>query len=366
MEPFNPRRLNSLFASFLTKKIAVVGDLMLDRYFWGRVARISPEAPVPVVEVDSEASRLGGAANVAHNIASLGATPLIIGVVGQDEGGEIIRSLAREAGFPDEGILSDVSRPTTCKSRVIAHNQHVVRIDKESKRDIDETTIDRILSILEQNVDSLDAIILEDYNKGVIVRSLIHNIISLAKRHDLIVAVDPKFNNFFEYQGVTVFKPNRKEAEEALGMRLNTSEGINAAGRMLLNRLSAENILLTLGEQGMSLFRQSGEVHSVPTKARKVADVSGAGDTVISTLTTALAGGASMEEAAVLANYAGGIVCGEVGIVPINPDALREAVLEESTSFPPYDDSNSISSNILGQAPGSKDFIHSNWTNKFS
>lgn len=331
METISTQRLDSLFNAFSGKRIAIVGDLMLDRYYWGKVARMSPEAPVPVVEVESEASRLGGAANVAHNIASLGGIPLIFGTVGQDDAAVLFRKLACEAGFSSEGILDDPSRPTTCKIRVIAHHQHVVRIDRESKCEVDAHIVRQILASLERQIRSLDAIILEDYNKGTLTKSLIQKAIEIAHRHHVRIAVDPKFDNFFEYSGVTIFKPNRKEAEEALGMRLNSPENIEIAGREILKRLNAENVLLTLGDQGMSLFSRSGEILNVPTKAWSVADVSGAGDTVISTLTIALAGGATMPEAATLANYAAGVVCSEVGIVPISLPALRKSVLEEGT-----------------------------------
>jgi D-glycero-beta-D-manno-heptose-7-phosphate kinase len=330
MEMMSRQRLDGLFNAFSGKRIAIIGDLMLDRYYWGRVARISPEAPVPVVEIESEASRLGGAANVAHNIASLGGIPLMFGTVGRDDAGTLFRELAHAAGFSVEGVFEDPSRPTTCKTRVIAHNQHVVRIDRESKSEVDETIAGSILNLLGRQIGSLDAIILEDYNKGVLVKPLIRAAIELARRNRVMVAVDPKFDNFFEYAGVTVFKPNRKEAEEALGMRLNTAESVEAAGREILKRLNAENVLLTLGDEGMSLFQQSREALSVPTKAWSVADVSGAGDTVISTLTIALAGGATIQEAATLANYAAGIVCAEVGIVPIDCKSLREAVLRDA------------------------------------
>ena len=330
MVRFTSQGLRRLLEQFRGKRLAVVGDLMLDRYYWGDVMRISPEAPVPVVEVKSESVRLGGAANVANNIATLGGVPLMIGVVGADAGGEALRSLSREVGFSEEGIITDSSRPTTVKTRVIAHHQHVVRIDQESKQEIERATEDRLLQVLRSESSSLSAIILEDYNKGVATKRVIHEVVKLARERSIPITVDPKFNNFFEYQGVTVFKPNRKETEEALGLRLDSPESIERAGRELLKRLKASNVLLTLGERGMSLFTTDGASFSVATRARHVADVSGAGDTVISTLTMALAGGASMQEAASLANYAGGVVCGEVGIVPIDPEALYNAILEDS------------------------------------
>jgi rfaE bifunctional protein kinase chain/domain len=328
---FTHSRLQTLIGNLSGKRVAVIGDLMLDRYYWGSVARISPEAPVPVVEVESESTCLGGAANVANNIASLGGTPLMIGVAGEDEAGREMLSIVAENKFPGEGLLVDSSRPTTVKTRVIANHQHVVRVDREVKQEISQEMQGKILDVLRRNVKSLDAIIIEDYNKGVIVKSLIHEIIGFAKRNGFIVTVDPKFNNFFEYKQVTVFKPNRKETEEALGVRLHDQESVDRAGKDLVEKLEAENVLLTLGERGMTLVERSGAAVHVPTMARRVADVSGAGDTVISTLTMALAAGATVREASMLANFAGGIVCGEVGIVPIDVNVLRETVLESLT-----------------------------------
>ena len=330
---FTSSRLQTLFEDLAGKRVAVVGDLMLDRYYWGSVARISPEAPGPVVEVESESTRLGGAANVANNIACLGGTPLMVGVTGDDEAGKTLRGIASEGGFPGEGILVDSSRPTTVKTRVIAHHQHVVRVDREVKHEINEVIQGKILDVLRRNAGSLDAIIVEDYNKGVIVKSLIHELVQFAKKQRMIITVDPKFNNFFEYKNVTVFKPNRKETEEALGVRLHNQASVDRAGQALIEHLGAENVLLTMGEQGMTLFETGGAITHVPTTARKVADVSGAGDTVISTLTMALAAGATIQEASMLANFAGGIVCGEVGIVPIDKDMLR-ATVQESLNHP--------------------------------
>jgi rfaE bifunctional protein kinase chain/domain len=302
---------------------------MVDRYFWGSVNRISPEAPVPVVEVESQSTRLGGAANVANNVSSLGGIPMMIGVVGNDDGGKTLKGLIEESGFPTSGLVVDPERPTTIKTRVIAHHQHVVRIDHEVKHNISESIQGQILDVLRRELPTLDAVILEDYNKGVVVQDLIKEVVALARSKDIIVTVDPKFNNFFEYKHVTVFKPNRKESEEALGRRLSDRAAIELAGRDLLKALEAENILLTLGEEGMSLFERSGSVTHVSTHAKKVADVSGAGDTVISTLTMCLAAGAAIKEASALANIAGGVVCGEVGIVPIEKASLLEAIARQ-------------------------------------
>lgn len=325
-----PERLEQIQKGFAGKKIAVIGDLMLDRYYWGKVVRISPEAPVPIVEVEEESTRLGGAANVANNIASLGGIPVMIGVVGNDASAESLRSLVSEKGFPMDGLVVDDSRPTTIKTRVIAHSQHVVRIDQEEKVDLSAAVQERVLAVLKIQIQSLDGIILEDYNKGVLTKNLISAVIRLAKENKKTITVDPKFNNFFDYQGVSVFKPNRKETEEALGCRLRSMPEIEKATRELLAKLKAENVLLTLGEQGMILCEQNGAMAHVETKARHVADVSGAGDTVIATLTMALASGASVRESATLANYAGGIVCGEVGIVPIDKAILLQTILNDT------------------------------------
>jgi D-glycero-beta-D-manno-heptose-7-phosphate kinase len=330
MVNFTQSRLEAIQKGFAGKRIAVVGDLMLDRYFWGTVSRISPEAPVPVVEVDEESTRLGGAANVANNIASLGGVPIMIGVVGKDIGADILQNLIASNGFPTDGIVVDDSRPTTIKTRVIAHNQHVVRIDQEMKLDLNAGAQARVLACLHAQISTLDGIILEDYNKGVLTKGLIKSIISLAKDHKKTITVDPKFNNFFDYQGVSVFKPNRKEAEEALGRRLHKYQDMEAAALELFTRLQAENILLTLGENGMLLLEQNGSLAHVETKTRHVADVSGAGDTVIATLTMAMVAGASVMESAALANYAGGVVCGEVGIVPIDKSVLMQTILKDA------------------------------------
>jgi rfaE bifunctional protein kinase chain/domain len=299
---------------------------MIDKYVWGTVVRISPEAPVPVVEVNTETERLGGAANVANNIQSLGGIPVLFGVVGNDANGARLLQLVEQQGCTTEGIVTDESRPTTIKTRVIAHNQHVVRIDSEQKKEISAAIQEKILTVLRHIIGGLDAIIFEDYNKGVIAASLITHVIELARKNNTIVTVDPKFNNFFSYRNVTVFKPNIKEAEEALGRKLLTDADVDKAGKELLERLQAENVLITRGEKGMSLFDRSGAVVTVPTQAQKVADVSGAGDTVIATLTLALAGGATLHEAALLANHAAGVVVAEVGIVPIKPAALLHSV----------------------------------------
>ena len=324
------QKLDKLRNNLGGQKIAVIGDMMLDCYFRGDVKRVSPEAPVPVVEVENEFFRFGGAANVALNILKLGGVPIPIGVIGNDNDGRIFTSLLNEADMIFDGIIEDTSRPTTAKTRVIAGNQHVVRIDKESKENISHETEKKLLEYLSSNIHHLQGIILQDYNKGVLTRTFIKNIIELASKKNVLVTVDPKFNNFFEYKNVTVFKPNKKEAEDILGMKIKSNEDITKAGRTILERSNALNVLLTLGAEGIAVFEKDKTEKRMETKARKVADVSGAGDTVISTLTMALAAGGDIIEASYLANYAAGIVCEEVGIVPIEIEKLFDAVEKDN------------------------------------
>jgi len=329
---FNHHRFSELKKKFKSKKIVVIGDMMLDTYLWGEVRRISPEAPVPVVEIGNEIYRFGGAANVALNIQKLGGTPIPIGVVGKDNDGIIFSSLLKEINIQDEGIIIDETRPTTAKTRVIADNQHVVRIDRESKEYLNRKNVNRIYDYLREISNTIDGIILQDYNKGVLSSALIERITGLAKSKKILVTVDPKFNNFFNYKNVTVFKPNRKEAEDVLGIKIKTDEDVKLAGKKLLEKLKAKYVLLTLGEEGIAVFEKGRAEKRMPTQAKKVADVSGAGDTVISTLSMALASGASIYEASYLANYAAGIVCEEVGIVPIELEKLFNKVFSENKS----------------------------------
>jgi D-glycero-beta-D-manno-heptose-7-phosphate kinase len=324
------KRLNSLFDAFSGKSVMVIGDLMLDRYFWGKVTRISPEAPVPVVEIDSESSRLGGAANVSYNVLSLGAKAVPVGVVGGDAEGELLKRMFRDKGLSADGIITDANRPTTVKTRVIAHHQHVVRTDRETRADISPELQERLLEYYESRLDGLDCIILEDYNKGLLVPGFIGRIVSRAREKGKMVLVDPKYDHFFDYRGVTLFKPNLKEASERLGLKLEDEASLREALGILLEKLECRSVLITLGERGMVLQERGRDILKVPTRAKKVHDVSGAGDTVIAVMAVVMAAGGTSEEAAVIANQAAGIVCGEVGIVPVEKAVLFQALSEEA------------------------------------
>lgn len=324
---FTEESLRSLIGKFAGKRIAVVGDLMLDRYYWGTVNRISPEAPVPVVEVESEQLRFGGAANVANNIRSLGGEPLLIGLIGDDHPGKTFVDMLKDNGLDPSGLVVDAGRPTTIKTRVIAAGQHVVRVDNESKLDCPEHLVHRIVDSVQYRIREFDAILIEDYNKGTVTLDVIRELTAIARKYGTVVTVDPKFNHFLEFKGVTLFKPNRRETEEVLGGRLRTRADVEEAGRRLIEMLNAQNVLLTLGERGMSLVEAGGGVTHLDSAAESVQDVSGAGDTVISTITLALAAGAGIVDACRLANCAAGVVVGQVGIVPVSPEQLLQATL---------------------------------------
>jgi rfaE bifunctional protein kinase chain/domain len=331
MTNISEERLTYLKNSFNGLKIAIVGDMMLDCYFRGEVKRISPEAPVPVLEVENEFYRFGGAANVALNILKLGGIPYPIGVIGNDNDGRIFLSLTEESKINLSGLIVDENRPTTAKIRVIAHNQHVVRIDKESKQYLSIDIEEKLMKYIEGNINYLDGIILQDYNKGVLTPTLIEKIISIASNNNKLITVDPKFNNFFLYKNVSVIKPNKKEAEDVLGLKLRNDNDITIAGNRILEKTNAAYVVLTLSEDGIAVIEKNKPIKRMATKAQSVADVSGAGDTVISTLTMALAAKANIIEASYLANFAGGIVCEEVGIIPIQQDKLFETIRKERT-----------------------------------
>ena len=330
MQYHNLARLKQVISKFNQAKVLVVGDLILDEFIWGNVSRISPEAPVPVVWVDSENFMPGGASNVANNIRSLGGQVHLAGVVGDDSRGEALRSLLRKKGVHCEGVFCDRQRPTTQKTRVIAHHQQVVRIDREDLKPIPESVTRQILSYIRQHIGSMDAVIIEDYGKGVVVPKLVEAIVRMAKKHKKIISVDPKETHFSYYRGVTTLTPNHHEAASAVGFKIKDDATLAKAGREMLKRLRCRSAIITLGESGMAIFEHGRKMVKIPTVAREVFDVSGAGDTVISVLTLALAGGASTLEAAHISNYAAGIVVGKVGVAVTTPPELLESIKKEA------------------------------------
>ncbi|MEJ2634771.1 MAG: bifunctional ADP-heptose synthase [Calditrichia bacterium] len=329
---FTEKRLQEIAANAEGKKIIVFGDLMVDEYLWGEVSRLSPEAPVPIINIASEQLRFGGAANVAYNLVGLKATPVLTGVVGNDRMGSVFLDMLRENNLPSDGIVVSDDRPTTVKTRIIGNNQHVARVDKESVLPLPNSVQEKLFDIFVSLIDDVSAIIIQDYNKGVAVPPLVEHITDLANRHGRYVTVDPKFENFFSFKNVTLFKPNTKEAEEALAIRIRDEADVKNAGADLLRSLNSRAVLITRGSRGMALFEQGEEPAFLDTRARKVADVSGAGDTVIATLTYALCGGATMKEAVTLSNYAAGLVCEEVGVVPVDLERLMTSILKSQNS----------------------------------
>lgn len=326
-------KLNSIINRASGKKILVLGDLMVDEYLWGEVSRLSPEAPVPIVDIAEEQLRFGGAANVANNLIGLQATPILVGVVGRDRMGDVFRGMLQKRNLPADGIVVAPERPTTVKTRIIGNDQHIARVDKETTGPISSEIQEALFKICVAYMEQIDAVIIQDYNKGVVVPQLVERITGLVNRQGKYITVDPKFENFLTFKNVSVFKPNTKETEEALALRIRSEADVLKAGRSLLEKLHSRAVLITRGAEGMALFEENGEVTFVETRARKVADVSGAGDTVIATLSFALAGGASMKEAVTLSNFAAGVVCEEVGVVPIEQKKLRKAVLKNRNNL---------------------------------
>jgi len=324
--PLSGSELKACIERFSRNRILVIGDIILDKYVWGHVSRISPEAPVPVVEVKQETKRLGGAANVLNNVASLGGHAILCGVVGDDRAGRGIVERVRSMGLPAEGIITVTDRPTSVKSRVVAHNQQVVRFDREDRRRVPQGGIERILDFIGPLRDEIDAIIVADYGKGVVSDGMMKGLRSLAWDSDTVIGVDPKTGNFDCYRGVHVLTPNHHEAGAYSGIEIEDEESLLEAGRRMLEGLEARSVLITQGKEGMTLFEREGTVVHIPTVARKVFDVTGAGDTVISTLCMGLAAGMDLRSASVVANFAAGIVVGELGTSTVSADELQSAV----------------------------------------
>ncbi|MFZ5801802.1 MAG: D-glycero-beta-D-manno-heptose-7-phosphate kinase [Candidatus Omnitrophota bacterium] len=328
--PVQRRRLFDIASRFSRCKILVLGDFILDQFVWGDVRRISPEAPVPVVDVKRESYMPGGALNTANNIHALKATVCPCGVVGRDLGGRLLLKAMRREGIDTGGVVYDPARPTSIKTRIIAHSQQVVRFDREAKGDVAEPLLRKVLKFIRQALPSFDAVIIEDYGKGVVQPYLLKEIIALAHRWKKPVLVDPKEKHFSYYQGVTVITPNRFEAAAAVEDAKSKGQmTVDEIGRKLLRFLKCQAVLITLGEDGMALFEKNGKGIKIPTAAREVYDVSGAGDTVIAVFGLSLAAGATMQEAALLSNLAAGIVVGKLGTATVSPSELA-GVLKEA------------------------------------
>ncbi len=335
------KNLKKIINKFNKAKILVLGDVILDEYIFGSVDRISPEAPVPVVWANKHTFTPGGAANVANNIRSLGGGVYLVGVIGKDKNANILLSELKRRKITTEGIFSDPRRHTTVKTRIVAGHQQVVRVDWEHTHSLPQKLNQGIIKFIKTNIDDFDAIIIEDYGKGVINMQLLQDLIVLSRSHKKIIAVDPKEEHFQYYQGVTSITPNRKELENAIRNlrikdtsnrfrfntdKLFTDKDIDSAAAEILKYLDLQSLLVTLGEQGMRLFEKNGRITHIPTVAQEVFDVSGAGDTVISTFTLALSCGASKLEAAHIANFAAGIVVGKLGTAVTTRKELLERI----------------------------------------
>lgn len=311
---------------FARTRILVMGDLMIDEYLVGRCRRISPEAPVPVVEVARREFRLGGAANVANNLRRLGASVSICAVTGQDGIGRLALEECGKCEIDSRGVFSDPSRPTTLKTRIIAHNQQIARTDIEKSVEIDDSIRKKVAGYLNANIADFDAVIISDYAKGFINKKLLDDVLPIIKKHKKITNVDPKVANFYHYRAVTCITPNRKELSDVLGYEVENEEKLASGGRAVLNDLSLSSLLVTLGESGMCLFTSDQKAYMFPACARAVYDVTGAGDTVISVFTLALAAGADYKSAAIISNIAAGEVVAKLGTSTVEPGELIDAI----------------------------------------
>ncbi len=317
---------DAIFRRFKESAVLVVGDIILDEFIWGKVDRISPEAPVPVVMVKNETQLLGGAANVVNNIRSLGGKVSLSGLVGGDERGRKILNILEEKGVPTRGVLIDPRRPTTVKTRIVAHSQQVVRFDRENQACLSQGFMESLVSYVRDTIPHTDAVVIADYGKGVVTEELVQAITQISKQQGKVVLLDPKTSRFHIYRDVTVVTPNSQEASLASGIEILDKRSLKEAGDKLLDRFNCEVVLITRGENGMALFERGKEAIYVPTTAREVFDVTGAGDTVIGVMALALAAGASFGEATVIANYAAGIVVGKVGTAAVTSGELKEAI----------------------------------------
>jgi rfaE bifunctional protein kinase chain/domain len=318
----DPSVLIKAVKAFPRKRILVLGDVMLDRFIWGAVTRISPEAPVPVVEIQTETTCLGGAANVVANIQSLGGKPVPLGVVGKDVEGLLLMEELRALRAPLGGMVMDRERFTIVKTRIIAHHQQVCRADREDRRPLSLRTQEAIKAHFRRLLPAAHAVILSDYAKGMLTPHLLNEIIPMARAANKIICVDPKMKNLGAYRRATVITPNTAETEIASGIAISDTRSLARAGKKILRQTGIQHLLVTRGEEGMALFEGKSRVTCIPTVAREVYDVTGAGDTVISTLALGLVAGLPILEAAMLANIAAGIVVGKLGTASVTPEEL--------------------------------------------
>ncbi|HNW59426.1 MAG TPA: D-glycero-beta-D-manno-heptose-7-phosphate kinase [bacterium] len=323
------KRIREHIAAMRRQRIMVIGDLMLDEFIWGKVSRISPEAPVPVVHVSRESSYPGGAANVARNLAEFGIPAAMCGVTGRDFNGHKLIKLLNAAHIASEGILVSSLSPTIVKTRIIARNQQVVRVDREQRFALGEQELRKLAKILEKSIPGMNAVIIEDYGKGLVTQRLVDMVLRLTQEHKVLVTVDPNPGNPLSWRGATLIKPNRQEAFAALGWAYEEqAAALEEAGRALLDKWQVAYLLITMGEDGMLLFHPPNRPYHSPTRAREVYDVSGAGDTAIAFLTAALAAGVSAEEATEIANHAAGIVVGKLGTATVTEAELIRSYTE--------------------------------------
>jgi D-beta-D-heptose 7-phosphate kinase/D-beta-D-heptose 1-phosphate adenosyltransferase len=318
--------LLKLISLFKKQTILVVGDTMVDKFIWGKVGRISPEAPVPVVEVTKETEALGGAANVASNVTSLGGNAIVISVIGEDVTGRTLIEMLSEKKIKTDYLVYNSHRPTIIKTRIIAASQQVVRVDKEVKGVFEKDTESKIMNNIKDAMPKVNAVIISDYGKGVLCPNVLKKIILLARKYKIPITVDPKIDHFKKYKKITTMTPNEKEAIEGMGSKdIKSDEDIAILGKKILKTLKSDSIVITRGEKGMTLI-ESNKITNIPTRAKEVYDVTGAGDTVISTMTLALAAKADLLSAAEIANFAAGIVVGKIGTATTNPQELKEVI----------------------------------------
>ena len=322
--------INELIEKFSKVRVLIVGDVMLDRYWWGSVTRISPEAPVPVVRLERMTATAGGAANVAANVVGLGAEALMVGLIGQDSEGVLLSEILESGGISPRFLVSTETRQTSVKTRIIAHSQQVVRVDNEHVAPISEAEAERVFEGIEKILDQADIVIVSDYAKGLLIENLLSRLITKSRTKEKKILVDPKGKDYSKYKGATLLTPNQKEATDASGLEDFDENLVEKAGKILLENISTDSVLITQGEKGMTLFLNDGTIHRFEALARNVYDVTGAGDTVIATLAVAIGAGLDFFDAARIANIAAGLVVEQIGTTAITIEMLETALGEKS------------------------------------